>query len=351
MVSFLDGYSLLGITNIKIIPLYILYRVYIIRSYRSFFIPMNITGVSAKGWYKYLHQAIYGALDNTPLFREGLYDENGAINSSISEQLPPYHSKAARRVHLINWRYQAFLNSRPDPELPNEQVETALPELRRCPPAGVFTDDKRKKMYCRRYAVCPWCRFRKALEIAAGLEPYLSQTRQLAYLTLVTPMNLLIRDSMEEFFVDQPFHDDYRKLINSLCKKQRPFIADYVLTIPDSRATFEEQGSMSSGEPRDFSFNLSTTIIGIMEKDTQLPLPENCISNEVRSRAVFHGAGAGTWIVGKATKKMLARALGAAMGFSPALLSTRLNREDYAFVINLQAHLRAVGHKAPGDRR
>jgi hypothetical protein len=312
---------------------------------------MNITGVSTKGWYSYLHQAIYGALDGAPFFKGGLHSETDGINHSLSARLPSHLRKPARRVLLLLWRYQAFLQSRTNPELPSELIDSALPELLRCPPAGVFTDDKRKKMYCRRYAVCPWCRFRKALEIAEEMEPHLSRTRQLAYITLVTPVTLLGLDPMGDFFEESLFRDDYHKLINALCKKQRPFIADFVVTVPDWRATFEELRSSYTDAPREFSFNLSTTIIGVMEKDTELPLPENCISEDVRSRAIFHGAGAGTWIVGTGTKKMLAQALGAAMGFSPALLSTRLSREDYSFVLDLQAHLRAVGHKATENRQ
>ncbi|MDK2858575.1 MAG: hypothetical protein PWQ89_1694 [Verrucomicrobiota bacterium] len=314
---------------------------------------MNIQAIYTKGWHKYLHKAIYGAVDSSAFFRTRLSADTDGVDEYISDRLPFRLKKYARRVLLINWLHQAFLQSRADPERSNDPLDQALTELSRCPPEGVFTDDRHKKMYCRRYAACPWCRFRKALEIAAGLEPYLSRsrTRQLAYITLITPVTLLGRDPEEDFFRETLFRDDYHKLINALCKKQRPFLADYVVTVPDWRATFEKQGSGYDDTPKEFSFNLATTIIGVKEAETELRLPENCVFGEVRSRAVFHGTGAGTWIVGKATKKMLGQALGAAMDFSPALLSTHLSREDYAFVLDLQAHLRTAGHKAPAARQ
>lgn len=219
----------------------------------------------------------------------------------------------------------------PDTE---EVAIDALNRMKSCFPAGVTYDseiDSHKIMDCERYSVCPWCRFRKAKQIMKSLDACRADAKQLAYIKLTAPVMLM------------PSHEDYiqsyKAVINSICKKRPLFFADYVVTVPNWRA-------VSYGDDLDFTFNFETTIIGLSHEPTELPLPEDCLSPEMRQRAVFGSDGSGGWTVGRPTLKMLAQAMRTAMGFSPGLLTPHVNPIEFRIASSLQSRFRAVAHGA-----
>lgn len=303
---------------------------------------MKITSVNTQGYYGYLHSAIYGTV-NDRYMQSFVNDDDPPeyVNESIGFNPRSLHIRnLARRILLLDFRHRKFLNHL-DEILPDDHpVREWLQRLRNCPPAGLFTDPAMDTIYCRKYAVCPWCRFRKALEIAEALDPLRARAKRLAFITLSVPAVFMPLSSS--------LSQDYAEVIRILCKKRHLFFADHVVTVPVWKATHEEQ--RDDGGEMQFSFNFHTTLIGLMEENRELPLPENCLSPALRKRLYFGGVGQGTWSVGRPTKKMLVYALQQAMGFSAAQLSIRRDPDEYGTAITVQSTFRAVGHGAARQR-
>ncbi len=298
---------------------------------------MKINAVYTQGHYNALHQAIYSPLDADRYIRRCLAnpsDQNVELRTDN-----PYMRKLANRVALIMSRHQNFLRALEARDDLDEEIRDKLPALKRCLPAGVSFTEEFPALYCRLYAGCPWCRFRKALEIITKLDALRSRAQQLAFITIAIPFDLVP-------FASDSFEEDHRELIRIICKKKRLFFADHVVTVPNWRATHEIVSD--EGRSKTWAFNLETTIIGLMEDRGALPLPEDCLSSKRRCRMVSGGVGSGTWSVGRPTQAMLTYALRRAMGYSPALFSEKLSQQDYRIVLNTQSIFRAVGHGAAG---
>lgn len=291
---------------------------------------MIISGINLKGASGYAHQAVYGPLRSDPYVQRGLENPPEFLQDILQLRSgSSYVESAATLIALIYFRHQEFLDHLAEREDLDPAVHEALPALKSCMPAGVYFAEKKTPRYCRLYAACPWCRFRKAEEIIGRLGTLRSEAKQLAFITIALPASLLPLAS-------STFMADHSELIKIICKRRKLFFADQVVTVPRWRR---------SGEGV-WSLGIETTVIGLMREKGELPLPEECLSKERRSRMVAGGTGVGTWSVSKPTLKAIQYAVGCSMGYSPSLFSWKLNAADYATALGLQSAFRAVGHGA-----
>jgi len=314
---------------------------------------MIIQSVLNRNYYPYLHRAIYAAVDGDQYIKGCLKHTPEFIKDSVMVSERNSHVwTTAVRVASIYHRFQNFIDRMREKVLALEETDielegrevgevlSVLDRIKSCLPVGVVREP-RTNMDCRKYAVCPWCRFRKAQQIMEALGEQLSEAKQLSFITLTAPMMFM--------HATPDFAKDYSQVIKGLCKNRDLFFADYVVTTPNWRATREEVNAPQGVAPA-FTFNLETTIIGLSRERADLPLPENCISPKLRSQAIFGGVGSGCWTTGRPTKKMLERAMRTAMGFSPALLSPRLDPHEFLISMDLQSRMRATGHGAVRHR-
>ena len=157
---------------------------------------MVINSVYAKGFYSYLHEAIYGALDHTKFLASELGNPTESLKERVNlSTTHEYTLKRAYRVSLIHSYYQKFLVALEERGCDLDLIYENIPKLVGCPPEGVFFEEMPTQSYgywCKRYAVCPWCRFRKANEIAEKILPLLSNAKYLA---------VLPQSELENFFV------------------------------------------------------------------------------------------------------------------------------------------------------
>lgn len=301
---------------------------------------MIISGIDLKGASGYAHQAVYGPLRYDPYIRRGLENPPETLEGFVRlSSRSSYALSAANLFALIYFRHQGFLNHMAERDDLDPAVRQALPSMMRCMPAGVYFDVKRRSFYCRKYAVCPWCRFRKAEEIIRGLGELRSEAKQLAFITLALPAALLP-------LATTTFMEDHRELIRIICKRRKLFFADQVVTIPRWRWTGGADGSRSGG----WSLSIETTIIGLMKEQGALPLLEECLSKVRRSRMVAGGTGTGTWSVSKPTLKAIQYAVGCSMGYSASLFSKRLNAAEYQTALGLQSAFHSAAHGAMRPR-
>ena len=259
---------------------------------------MIIQSVLTRNLYSDLHRTIYGAVDGDTYMRRALQNPPAFVDGMISMRTSnQYIRKMAVRVALMHFRKQKMLSKlieHAGEHGADEAYVTKLNRVKSCLPLGV-TREPRNNMDCEVYSVCPWCRFRKAKQIMETLHELLPQARQLSYITLTAPV----------MFIENPqdHHESYAAITKSLCKKRNLFVGDFVVTVPRWRPIFR------AGELESFCFCLETTIIGLSEEPTELPMPEDCLSEAMREKAVFGGVGPGTWVVGRPSRKLLGMAI------------------------------------------
>lgn len=297
---------------------------------------MRISGVNLEGSLEFLHDAVYGSMDVDSYIKRGLVSPPDFVEEALVFDHSNLHiRKTATRVVLLNARYQSFLGqmeARPDLD---DSVRALIPRMRSCLPAGVFFPEKKRALYCRQYAVCPWCRFRKAVEIADKLLALKAEAKQMAFLTITTPAALLS-------LAPDTAKKDHDALIRILCKTKKLFLGDQVVTVPNwySTGRVDDQGKTV------WAMSFNTTIIGLMKDRGTLPLPEECLSEERRARMIQGGIGCGTWSVYRLVIKMIKAAFRCSMGYSPSLVAHHLDSCDYQKCVGLQSEFRSVGHGA-----
>lgn len=244
---------------------------------------MLLSGVHLNGSFGVAHRAVYQPLDASPRIRRapGTYPDyvTNALNISPSN---PYVWKTAARVVLLDTLYRKTLSSIERREDLPEAFRQMLPALKTCLPAGVRFAEKKKSLYCRKYAFCPWCRFRKAVGLADKLKAHRKETRQIAAITLSMPMPLVS-------LAPETFMHDHKALVLSLGKKNREFFGSQPVTIPVWR--------QSGVDKRHWVLHIQTTIIGLMKDQADLPLPEdrltverNCTRSRSRCESVYRSA-------------------------------------------------------------
>ena len=307
---------------------------------------MIINSVYTKDFCGQLHDSIYGGLGRSKQFMGRLGNPSAWLKGRVN--LPAYqkaHLKKAYRVALLHSLYQQFLYDLRERGQDYPLIMDNVESLLGCHPYGVFFEESPNGVgyECRRYSVCPWCRFRKVHELTQKLIPLLKEAKQMAYITLSFPAAFLtgehpLSDLAHDTGLDA-VKKEHAALIKILCKKKDLFFADRVITLPNWRRTSDADDPVTQ-----YSFNIETTLIGLMDEQKELLLPENCISPARQAKMPFFGVGRGTWSVMKPTQKSLAQVVTETMGFSPMLLNKKLDLEKYCTAFGLQSHFKAVGH-------
>ncbi|MDF7826007.1 hypothetical protein P4B35_18395 [Pontiellaceae bacterium B12227] len=287
--------------------------------------------------HKDYHAPVYGSLDQEPSVKAKLADPPEFIKDMIGYSgKNSFVKNLGLRVAAISSRHFDAMNARMEQTELTEYfghmgMENVLSRVRDCYPGGAEVDLS-NRFYCDKYAACPWCRFRKAVEIGGKLEPHLKKSGGLAVIKITRP------DHFE--FVSPDEHADYTKLINTLCKKKKLFSYDAVVTMPNWYRNY-----LYDDEKR-WVFSKETTIIGILPKGVDsLPLPEEVLSAKAREDMPF--CGASSWSIMKPTTKHLRYALGYAMRYPVGLLSEKLNPQEYIDCLLMQSGYRVAYHGFP----
>lgn len=303
---------------------------------------MIINSVYTKKFYRRLHESIYGPVGQMPSVASQLDNPSVRLQQSVSISGRAKHlQRMAYRVSLLYDCYQSFLL---DLAERGSAIDLNVEKLAGCHPEGVFFQEPPNGTgyYCKRYGACPWCRFRTVNALVEKLIPHLAEAKHLAYITLSAPVDFLSHRSGPMFDLDESvaaIHKEYSAMIKIICKQKNLFFADRVITLPNWRKTSTVNDPVTR-----YSFNIETTIIGLMDEQKELPLPENCISPVRQQTTPFFGVGRGTWSIMKPTKKSLQEAVARTMGFSPMLFSKQLDLDEYLVAMALQSQFKAVGH-------
>lgn len=290
--------------------------------------------------HKEYHDSIYGGLSLHPYVKAKLANPPDFINEMVGiKNTNAYMYRLALRVAAISVQYREAVGKILEEELEHDDVmdiENTLRRMKACPPAGVIIDKNKNNYRCRKYALCPFCRFHKAQEIGDKLKGKLHDARWVAVIKISQPQGLM-------YSLGDP-KEAYTKLIRAICVKRNLFMYDHVVTVPNWHRSYK-------GDTKEHVFSTDTTIIGLVKKvrgkqvsikDVGLPLPENCVSRKAREGMAFCGADG--WRIMKAEPKSIHRAIGYAMGCSPGLLSDKLYLDEYEESMDMQASYRAVSH-------
>ena len=308
---------------------------------------MIINGLYSKNFDRNLLDSLYRPMEFIKGVRMKLEEPSDHLRGQV--HLPKTqraHIRKARRIALLYGNYQRFLFDLEERGGDCKDIMNVMDDLHGCHPEGVFFEEppKGNGYYCERYGVCPWCRFRAVKKLTDKLIPLLPQAKSLAYITLAAPVKFLPSDDISSGNVEKKIddaHEQYTAMIKILCKTKKLFFADRVITLPNWRSSPSQTGQISPP-----SFNIETTIIGLMDEVKDLPLPEDCISPARQPKMPFFGVGKGTWSILKPTQKSLQGIVAQTMGFSPALVNIKLNLEEYRLALALQSKFKAVGHGA-----
>lgn len=309
---------------------------------------MIINGIYTKSFDRNLLDSIYKPMDSIKNNYTKLTKPSDHLRKQVYlPKNPRALSRKAYRVALLYGQYQRFLFSLKERNGDYEGHLDVIERLHGCHPEGVYFKERPKGTgySCRKYSVCPWCRFREVKRLTDRLIPLLPEAKSLAYITLAAPLKFLpchddSSDNLEEAMNN--VHKQYSAIIKKICKNNKKlFFADRVITLPNWRPSLNK--AEQAGPP---SFNIETTIIGLMDETKDLPLPEDCISPARQPKMPFFGVGNGTWSVMKPTQNNLQEVVAQTMGFSPSLLNTNLDLAEYRLALTLQATFKAVGHGA-----
>ena len=307
---------------------------------------MLINRVNTKDFCSQLHDAVYGPVDRMKGVKRQLENPSDWLKDQVS--LPAYqkaHLKKAYRFALLYSSYQQFLYDLKERGASNDLIMGNVDKLHACHPHGVnFAKfPKGSGFYCKRYAICPWCRFRQVHELTKKLIPLLPEAKQFAYITLSFPASFLTGEyplaALAGNIEMDAIQKERKALIKTLCKKKGLFFADRVITLPNWRKTSDINDPVTR-----YSFNIETTLVGLTDEIKELPLPEDCISRKKQATMPFFGVGRGTWSIMKPTQKSLQQVVSQTMGFPPMLLSKKLDLDEYCTAFELQSNFKVVGH-------
>jgi hypothetical protein len=114
------------------------------------------------------------------------------------------------------------------------------------------------------------------------------------------------------------------------------------VTVPNWYQSYLHEYSQHAPD-KEWVFSRDTTIIGILPKGAgTLPHPEDLVSQNAREVMGF--CGDANWRIYTPSTKNLRYAVGYAMRFSPGLLSSNIDPDQYAECINMQANYRVAPH-------
>jgi hypothetical protein len=192
-----------------------------------------------------------------------------------------------------------------DPDVSAPQV-TALQEMRNClPAASIWHPAPLIKTTCRKYAVCPWCRYRIAESVILKLAPHLHKHKYVANTTLSLPWDYA-----------RGHRRDVAYFLHRLCNRNRRWPQDVVMTVPAYGI-------------RPMAWFLHISIVALADDVTDMDDPESLVDLLAWSRRDVPPIGGTQWNIEPATKKALYNAVAYAARYSANLLYTSiLHLED-----------------------
>jgi hypothetical protein len=297
---------------------------------------MIITGIKSKDWDRYAHEVTFGVVSSLKQLRDILAQKQ-QVPAGI-ESLMGFKWKAdksmqeyALRVAFLYTKWQTVLDRMiADPALDKTHLKS-LYEMKRCAPDGVFTDIPHP-VYCRNYRVCPWCRYRKALDVLKHLGSNLKKTEIIA----VAKIHSSLPESKDGVA-------GYDRVIRATCKERNKWIGDYVITLP----TWPQDRGYINKFPGKHLYSgiWETTIIAYAKKDTPLVLPEDAVTPKARQKDNMNFSTPGDWVVWEdTTKETLTQALKYAMGYPLYMVSKQMAAADMNLILARKNTMRAVGH-------
>ena len=294
---------------------------------------MIIKGVKTKGWDRYAHEAVFGSVSSMKQI-QAILSQDQNVPSEI-EDLVDFKWQTSKgvflhtlRVAMVYTMWQRNLDRMIENKYNTDSLG-ALHEMKRCAPDGVFTDLS-NPIHCRLYRMCPWCRYRKTLEMLERMGKHLKQAKRIA----------VTQFSSYALMADMDLEGN-RKVIEATCKKQNHWLGDFVITLPVwLQDTFYNNQWSSS-----YLSAWETSIIAFDDGSAPLILPENSITPKARKKHGMYFSSGGGWVVWENnTKKSLSEALKLVTGYPLYLLSKELDPIESPFVLDNANQLRAVGH-------
>jgi hypothetical protein len=295
---------------------------------------MIITGIKAKKWDRYAHETVFGAMSSlrqvrailsgkqqAPAHIEALLGFKWQTNAAMQEY--------ALRVAFLYSKWQKTLDRMiDDPALDKAHLKT-LHDMKRCTPDGVFTDIT-PTFYCRLYRPCPWCRYRKALEILERLGKQLNKTKRIAVTKYC--------DLYDDFDPDAATH---KRVLEATYKERNAWVGDYKITLP---AWLQDQDYVNQASGI-YTQVFETSIIAFVDKSTPLVLPENAVTAKARNKLNMDFATPGGWLIWESnTQQALADAVKYIMSYPLYLVSKEVNARDFIQLLTTGNLLRSGGH-------
>ena len=260
--------------------------------------------LQTRGWHPYLVEQIYGrTVSGHRYTRRPVEPAPVAYPEIASLVAKPHIKKRARDILILrkSWHRTLFTiaaDERASSRFSSDiQFAMYMRRLATCMPAGVVFDTSVKWVTCGKYIICPFCRYRKALEALDFLEPYRRHARGIAHVSYI--------HRIPPGEGPLPFWE----LLKSRFRKRRgKFLATYVLHAP---VYFEE----------DWSWLLKTTLIVLADRRTRLFAPASIIPVDDPRSAEFNSFR--DWVFqtrSPPTKRGMVDAVCAGLQYAPQIL-------------------------------
>lgn len=256
---------------------------------------MLFTGPIYSGENRYVHTAVYGVVENIPEFQELSKNPRCWVGNRVRNYDPNNDlSRAAARISYIYTRvtnnWLAAIKALSGSEVPVDRIEYLLrlddvvipseipklteEQMRRClkglynllhctPNQGVGISPVREGN-CDLYRLCPFCRYKKTRELFLAFEPHLSEGRELAVTSFLTPM--------DELHPGYPVSSDVHSVIGKAIRSKREWICDVFITQP-FRKYFVDS------EPEMF---WKSSLVAVKEEGAELSSIEDLCPNEIK---------------------------------------------------------------------
>lgn len=198
---------------------------------------------------------------------EKIYKSNSSVHDAVNlhpQQFDGYTTmpsgahfrKPVDIILAIHKVWQRLLHSVTNPKhaqlAPDEAERRLLNYMCYCLPAGVIWHPAPEQRTCKKFTVCPWCRYRLGLRITERVESQVPNYRWIAKATLLIPT-----PQKPESFVYFPNEMGINRLLKVLLNKRRCWDAGVTVTLP-------EYGR------RSHDWNLRVVIVALFNDRTRL---------------------------------------------------------------------------------
>lgn len=270
--------------------------------------------------YKY-HKKIKNLVDNEP-----------SPDHPIAEK-SPYFEKTLKMLYFIERQWQhtllaIFEKLSPDLSANSGLSESVRNNMLRCEWPGVCLRGDSHRT-CKKYTVCPWCRYRHGYEIFRRFEPMLPHCDWIwmtTFYQIAEPMNEMDPET------DEVKTGIVHAIVKNVCKKNRMWNYDAVIPLPaydlKRKAWMLEVTIIAMGrgaaKPRELEAACDLT------KWMSIPLIMGCLGT-----------------LSKSSPASLAKCVAKAVTYSPTLLYSEINEYEFWLLSNLSRCFRISYHGMP----